>query len=309
MANLGTQGDELLYATYVGGSQEDLGNGIAVDRKGNVYVTGNTTSLDFPTVNAVQQEFGGDEEEGDAFVVKLNRAGSKLVYSTYLGGEAAESGSDIAIDSWGSVHVTGETRSTDFPIVNALQAIPGGGFSDSFVAKLDRAGSELVYSTYLGGSDFDVGLSIAVDRRGNAYVTGSTEGDALVAKLNGAGKALVYAFSVGGSAEDASSGIAVDRRGSVYVTGQTWSTDFPTINALQPIFGGGFSDSFVVKILDGRGLKNNTAAALFKMAEQDSKQAIDVALEAADPEVREVAVELLGDKLAEVHAMTTSLSA
>ena len=162
----------LSYSTYLGGSSEDVGLGIAVDSSGNAYVTGYTASTDFPTVNSLLATFGGGYH--DAFVAKLNAAGSTLSYSTYLGGSSDDYGIGIAVDSSGNAYVTGLTSSTAFPTVNSLQATFGGGSYDGFVAKLNAAGSTLSYSTYLGGSSDEYGYGIAVDSSGNAYVTGLT---------------------------------------------------------------------------------------------------------------------------------------
>ena len=158
----------LVYSTYLGGSGNDWGYGIAVDSSGNAYVTGLTFSTDFPTQNAFQRRFGGAT---DVFVTKLNSSGS-LVYSTYLGGSRPDWGYGIAVDSSGNAYVTGLTDSTDFPTTqNAFQRTFIG---DAFVTKLNPSGS-LVYSTYLGGSGMDWGRGIAVDSSGNAYVTGWTD--------------------------------------------------------------------------------------------------------------------------------------
>jgi uncharacterized protein (TIGR03437 family) len=143
-----------------------------VDSSGNAYVTGYTSSTDFPTANAFQAAFGGGFR--DAFVAKLNATGSALVYSTYLGGSGWDQGAGIAVDSSGNAYVTGYTNSTDFPTANAFQAALGG-FGDVLVTKFNAAGSALVYSTYLGGGNSnDEGYGIAVDSSGNAYVTGRT---------------------------------------------------------------------------------------------------------------------------------------
>ncbi len=257
----------LVYSTYLGGSGGDLGQGIAVDSSGNAYVTGDTFSTNFPTANPLQAVYGGGLNQGDAFVAKLNPAGSALVYSTYLGGSCQDSGQGIAVDSSGNAYVTGGTFSTDFPTASPLQAVFGGGLSDGFVAKLNPTGSALVYSTYLGGSGDDSGYGIAVDSTGNAYVTGETDStnfptsrplqassgggsDAFVAKLNSGGSALVYSTYLGGSSQDFGQGIAVDSAGNAYVSGVTNSTDFPTASPLQAVFGGGvdYGDAFVAKL-------------------------------------------------------------
>lgn len=262
VAKLNPAGAALVYATYLGGSRRDNGFGITVDAAGSAYISGWTQSSDFPTVNAVQPVFGGGDV--DAIIVKLNPAGSALLYSTYLGGSGTvEYGNDIAVDDTGSAYVSGLTDSANFPIANALQST-FAGVADAFAAKLSPAGSALVYSTYLGGSAWDNATGIVVDAAGNAYLVGLTisldfpttnalqpasggSWDIFVTKLNPAGSALVYSTYLGGSADDYGASIALETAGNIYVTGQTASVDFPTANALQPILAGG-RDATVAKL-------------------------------------------------------------
>jgi hypothetical protein len=165
-------GSALIYSTYLGGSHIDLSESIAVDSTGNAYVTGTTHSTNFPTANAFQ---GATAGMGDIFVTKLNATGSALAYSTYLGGTEHDGGWGIAVDAAGNAYVTGTTISTNFPTVNSFQSTTGSaGLEDVFVTKFNAAGSALVYSTYLGGGDREIGFGITVDSAGNAYVTGST---------------------------------------------------------------------------------------------------------------------------------------
>src|SRR6266849_713130 len=164
VAKLDPTGSTLFYSTFLGGSADDAGNAIAVDGSGNAYVTGVTRSTNFPTKNALQSAVGG---ASDAFVAKLDPTGSTLVYSTFLGGSAADGGNAIAVDSSGNAYATGNTLSTNFPTKNPLQPA-SGGVKDAFVAKLDPTGSTLIYSTFLGGSAQDSGSAIAVDSSGNA---------------------------------------------------------------------------------------------------------------------------------------------
>lgn len=263
VAKLNAAGSALVYSTYLGGSSDDYGNSVAVDASGNAYVTGHTSSTDFPTTTPLQASNGG---LFDAFVAKLNPAGGALVFSTYLGGSSDDRGNGIAVDATGNVYVAGTTSSSDFPTATPLQPHSGGGVYDVFVAKLNAAGSSLVYSTYLGGSDDDYGNGIAVDAAGSAYITGYTsstnfptanplqskfggQNDAFVAKLNSTGSALTYSSYLGGAGDDRSNGIAVDAAGNAYVTGATQSTDFPTVNAFQGTFGStSLNDAFVSKV-------------------------------------------------------------
>jgi len=238
--------------------------GIAVDTAGSTYVTGRTSSTDYPIVNALQGISGGFD---DVFVTKIDPTGAVLTYSTYLGGTDSDSGFAIDVDGFGSAYVTGDTLSTDFPVFNPIQAFNAGSF-DAFALKIDPAGTALVYSTYLGGTgDEDLSGSIAVDTAGAAYVSGSTPSldfpivnavqgtfgggvnDAFITKINPAGTAFVYSTYLGGSGGDGESGIAVavDASGSAYVSGGTGSTDFPLIGPIQAA-NAGFGDAFVTKI-------------------------------------------------------------
>lgn len=263
---LAPDGHSLIYSTYIGGSGNDSGSDIAIDSSGNAFITG-TASSGFPVVAPIQNRVGGDT---DAFIAKINPAGSALVYSTFLGGRLNDSGSDIAIDASGSAYVTGTTTSTNFPLLNPIQG-SNAGSDDAFVTKVNAAGTALVYSTYLGGINSDSGFGVAVDSLGNAHVTGTTFSpnfptanafqparaggwEAFVTKLNATGNAFVYSTYVGGSivadlfdfGEDGQA-IAVDGDGNAYVTGQTTTVDFPTFNARQSFYAGGFTDAWVGK--------------------------------------------------------------
>ena len=260
----------MLYSTYLGGNGNDSAAAIAVDAAGSAYITGGTTSTNFPTAAPIQPASGGNQ---DAFVSKLNPAGNGLVYSTYLGGSGGmvgsmEAGTGIALDATGAAYVTGVTSSTNFPVTaGALQVTNMGGGGDAFVAKLNPAGSALVYSTYLGGSSVDYASGIAVDFLGDAYITGYTASydflslralqpgnagpyDAFLTKLNPAGSGLVFSTYLGGTASDAANAVAVDSLGNAYVAGLTQSNDFPLKNPFQPLNGGSYG-GFVSKISPG----------------------------------------------------------
>ncbi len=261
VVKLNPAGSDLAYATFLGGSHSDLGRGIAVDGEGAAYVTGYTSSSDFPTAPGA---FDTSPSGGvDVFVAKLNPAGSDLAYATFLGrGE----GYDIAVDRDGAAYVTGITRSDDFPTTNGAFQTSYGGEADGFVVKLNPTGSALDYATFLGGSEWDTGNGIAVDRQGAAYVTGGTGSsdfpttpdafdrsynggdDAFVVKLNPAGSDLAHATFLGGSAGDYAESIAVDGDGAAYVAGYTWSSDFPTTPGAFDTSYNGDDDAFVVKL-------------------------------------------------------------
>lgn len=255
---------------------------IAADAEGCAFVLGTTTSADFPvTPGAYQSTYAGPaggDYYGDLFVAKFSPDGSQLVYATYLGGSGAEAGYDIAIDGSGNAYVTGATNSNDFPVLNAVQAQRSTSKTspdapDAFVAKLNAEGSGLVFSTYLGAPEPDGGRCITVSNQGEATVCGITfddfefpivnpfqgsgdggRGDVFVARFTPAGDTLAYSSYLGGNnGIDEPAGMAVDGAGNVYIVGTTSvptkdSNNFPTLNAVQPFFGGGFNDFFVSKV-------------------------------------------------------------
>jgi len=263
VVKLDSTGTTLVYSTYIGGGGSDTAAAIAVDATGDAFISGTTTSTNFPTTaSAFQTAYGGD---GDAFVTELNSAGDGLVYSSYLGGSQADSAQAIAVDSSGNAYLTGSTQSIDFPTtLNPLQPV-NGGTSDAFVAKVNFSGTALVYSTYLGGSEADVGQGIKVDSSGNVYIVGYTFSsdfpvqnalqtsnagapDAFVAKLNASGSALTFSTYLGGSGDDRGFGVALDTSGNIYVTGASQSTDFPTTSTAFQTNNQGSRDAFVSKL-------------------------------------------------------------
>ncbi len=258
---MGTLAVGLTYSTYLGGINEDIGYSIAVDSTGSAYVTGSTNSSDFPTASPLNGGFNGGNN--DVFVTKLSSDGNSLVYSTYLGGPNGEFGSSITVDLAGRAYVTGLTYSSDFPMAYPFDGSYKSG-GDVFVTKLSSDGNSLVYSTYLGGTNDDVGYAIAVDLAGSAYVMGGTSssnfptanpfdggynggGDAFVTKLSPAGNSLVYSTYLGGTGYDQGYDIAVDFAGSSYVSGRTSSSDFPTASPFDGSSNGN-NDAFVTKL-------------------------------------------------------------
>ena len=274
VAKLDSTGSALVYSTFLGGSALEFGHDIAVDAAGNAYVTGRAgNSSDFTGMAGtaagidilhIQPSPGGGG--ANVFVAKINAAGNAFVWATFLSGGSPDAGRAIAVDATGNAYVTGRTSSPNFPGTagSPIQAAYGGGpgslccdnfGGDAFVTKINAAGDALVYSTYLGGSEFDHGLSMAADAAGNAYVAGFTRSsnfptvnptqgvyggdagtltpgaaarDGFVAKINAAGDALVFSTFLGGDADDGIQGVAVDAAGNVYVTGSTLSVNFPT---------------------------------------------------------------------------------
>lgn len=266
VAKFNASGTALVYATYVGGGNNDYGRAIALDGDGNAYVTGNTYWGDFPT--SADAAYPTTQGESDAFVAKLNASGTALDYATYLGGRFDDYGYGIAVDGLGNAYVTGVTASDNFPTPNATYSVGGGG-NDAFVAKLNEQGTALDYATYLGGNGNDAGHGIAVDDNGIAYVTGITGStlfptrqglytelrggtDAFVTAFHPLGLGLIYSTYLGGDSDDSGSGIALDAQGSAYVTGQTQSSNFPTTPGA---FAAGPADAaFVGKIALGGNL-------------------------------------------------------
>ena len=273
----------LVFSTFLGGqdtgieeSEEETGLGIALDSLQNIYLTGVTCSNTFPLVTPIQHTFGG---VADCFVLKLQSDGQKILYSTYLGGERADAGRSMAVDSFGQAVVTGYTFFRDFPVVNAFQPNYKGNL-DAFVAKLAANGQRLIFSSFLGGSDEEnassisdstpVG-SIAIDRGGNIYVGGKTsssdfplvlptqtelrgETDGFVCKLDPSGTRLLFSTYIGSSTaennigDERITGLVVDGRGTVLLTGSTPGGDFPIILPFQSGYGGGISDGFVASL-------------------------------------------------------------
>jgi hypothetical protein len=246
------------YSTLFGGSAQTEVTAVAADDFGNAIIAGYTNATDLPANGAKTKNAGGL----DAFVAKFVGAGNQLAWCTYLGGSSDDRAFGVAVDAGGNVYVTGWTYSANFPLVKAAQSRFGGG-RDAFVTKLDPSGTMILYSTYLGGSNYDQGNAIAVDSQGNAYITGDTlstnfpmlnayqwtsrgQQEVFVVKLNAAGSSLLFSTYLGGGGDDHGAAIAVDRINHVYVAGSTYSTNFPIVAATQPRIGGG-QDAFVAE--------------------------------------------------------------
>ncbi|HXB68574.1 MAG TPA: SBBP repeat-containing protein [Candidatus Acidoferrales bacterium] len=293
VTKLNPTGSALLYSTFLGGPS-DINDalGIAVDAAGSAYVTGETGAADFPVTPGAFRTIRNGAY--DAYVTKLNPAGSALVYSTFIGGSAVDFGVRIAVDASNNAYVLGNTASPDFPTTaGAFNTVNNGGF-DLFVLKLNAAGSNLIYSTFIGGSGFDSAGGLAIDSVGNAYVSGagsanypttpgvfqpvsqSGTGGVVVSKLDPTGSTLVYSTFLG---DYAASGIALTPAGNVWVTGGTSSQSFPTTpDAFQGFFHPGIgSDAFLSEL-------NATGTAILYstyLGGTNTDGGADVALDAA----------------------------
>jgi len=267
---------EIGWSSYLGGSYYDGANGVAVDGSRNVYVVGQTDSTDFPTPDGFDTTTSG--EFFDAFVTKVDASAPSLVWSSYLGGSHSDFGFDVAVDGGGNVYVVGITDSTDFPTPNGFDTTFGGGIYDAFVTKVDASGSSLVWSSYLGGSDWERLYlhGVAVDGCANVYVVGETRSidfptpkgfdttfggvyDAFVTKIDASGSSLLWSSYLGGGEREFATSVVVDRSGSAYVVGGISvsgeaSMDFPTPNGFDTTLGG-WNDAFVTKVdASGSGL-------------------------------------------------------
>jgi len=265
VAKLAANGKSLYFSTFLGGSADDAGQGIAADDNGAAYVTGWTASSDFPVKNAFDTAANGEK---DCFIVRFSPGGNALIFSTYLGGAGNDQGRAIALDSGRSVFVTGSTASVNFPVKGALCENLRGG-RDVFVTKVHSTGQMLSFSTYLGGSGDDVGYDIEVDGAKAVYVAGGTASqnfrptsssgdkafggieDGFIVKLDMTGRQAISSYLLGGAKEDRIYGLALDKAKSVYLTGTTKSGDFPIKSSVDPRLNGP-SDAFTAMLKEGQ---------------------------------------------------------
>jgi hypothetical protein len=267
VAKVEADGTALDWVFPLAGSLDDMATGVAVDAAGDAYVTGSTSSPDFPVAVGPNLVKGA---RVDAFVAKIRSDGTGLVYSGFLGGSENEFGTGIAVDGTGEAYVTGFTYSSDFPVLNGPDITYNGG-GDGFVTRVKANGTGLRYSGFLGGTASDSGQGVAVDGAGNAYVAGGTTSadypavvgpdltfnggyeDGVVTKVSHDGRTVVYSGFVGGGSPDTAYGVTVDGAGSAYLTGLTNSPDFPHRRGLDRTYNGA-GDAFVTKVRnDGTG--------------------------------------------------------
>ncbi|MCH7499689.1 MAG: SBBP repeat-containing protein, partial [Nitrospinae bacterium] len=271
LVTLSSDGSSILYATYLGGDENDQAFGVTVDNNGNAYVTGQTASGNFPTSSgSFQSNFGGGNNDG--FITKINTLATtgadSLVYSTYIGGTGDDRAFGIAIDTLGNSYVAGGTTSINFPnIPGLIRPSPSpNNFSDAFIAKLSPNGSQLIYSTFIGGGSPDAARDIALDNQGNAYITGdgglsnefpivdpifpfsSSVGSGFITKIDQTASMVLFSTFISDGGINQAGDIALDSQGNIYIVGFA-GDNFPvTSNVVQPIFGG-VVDIFVMKIL------------------------------------------------------------
>ena len=259
---LSSSGSSLLYSSYLGGSQEDISEAIALTTSGEFFLAGETDSPDFPTKNPYQSSYAGGTGS-DVFVSGFSSTGSNLLYSIYLGGTGEDQAHDIAVDSSGRVYLAGNTASADFPTLNSYQAGPGGD-KDVFLTGLSSAGSSLLYSTYLGGTGSERGWGMEINTAGQVYVTGKTAStdfptenpyqaslrgvtDAFITRFSSSGSSLIYSSYLGGSGPDGGFGVDVVSPNTAYIVGWTYSDDFPTMDAYQSNWSG-TTDVFIARL-------------------------------------------------------------
>jgi len=251
---------ELLYSSYLGGSERENGNALALDADDCRIIAGETRSSDFPVEEPFQEVYGGSR---DAFVSKVSQDGGQLLFSTFLGGSFVDYARDIVLSEYEEIVITGNTGSSDFPLLNPFQGYQNG--QDGFITKLSPDGATLLSSTYLGGSMDESSQAITIDPSGSMTVVGYTDSpdfplqdpfqatytspldDAFITCISPEGDSLVYSTYMGGYGTDQAYDVIVDGEGYCYVTGRTSSSNFPVMNAYQESFAGTM-DAFAVKL-------------------------------------------------------------
>ncbi|MCI0613132.1 SBBP repeat-containing protein [bacterium] len=255
-------GSAIVYSTYLGGLNEDISNGVAVDRFGNAYVTGSTRSSTFPRKRKLFPFHPGFK---DAFITKINRIGN-MVYSVFFGGSDLDVANAIAVTKAGNVYISGYSESKDLPTKNALQPLFGRGETKAFLTKVNSQGTGLIFSTYFGGDGLNVIRSLQLDSSATAHIVGAASttnmvlvdpvqngnrggSDAIIAKISASGAKLIFASYLGGGNGELGNAGAIDSMGCFYVAGNTSSpSTFPLENPFQDRYGGGTEDGFIIRI-------------------------------------------------------------
>ncbi len=272
LTKISSNGSSLLFSTFWGGSHADNGWGIAIDNEDNIYIVGETRSIDFPLVNPCDGFEPSFLREG--FVSKLSGSGDSIIYSTYLGGSYGDEAFSIDTDDFGNAYVTGFTASYDFPIVNAFDSTINGS-DDVFITKLPPTGGFIEYSTFFGGGAGDYGRSIAVNLLGEVYVAGTTSSgniplvnpfdgtygavrDAFLIKLSESGSTLLYSTYIGGEGKDDGHDMDLDDFGRILIGGKTNSEyGFPAVNGFDSYYNGGEWDGFLIEFSEGQNVFSN----------------------------------------------------
>lgn len=265
LVKLNSQGNLLIFSTMIGGDDNDVPTDLVIDSKNNIYLTGFTYSPNFPvTTDAFQQTLEGGS---DGFVIRFNGNSTEIEFATLLGGKDIDIAYGIALDNSHCIYLTGLTLSQDFDITNGTFQTYSAGGIDGFITKMNSDGSSLIFSTYMGSSDDDLGKKIIVDTNSNIYIVGYTNsanfpvssqviqssaggnGDVFLIKLNSEGNSIIFSTFLGGSHIDYANDMAMDKFGNIVITGMTSSTDFPTLgDSTQLTFGGGYCDAFMCAI-------------------------------------------------------------
>lgn len=261
LLKLDPTGTVILSALYFGGTADDEGHRIALDSAGNIYIAGYTTSKDFPIVNGFQTTIGGRK---DVYIAKIDKAATKILFSSYLGGSLDDTLYGLSVDASGNIYLAGETLSTNFPVVKAIRPKFAGGFADGFVAKIAPTG-KVTYATYIGGRGNDRAYDVTSDADGNAFVVGFTSSsdfpianalqgkfrggseDAFLTKLSPDGSTYLISTYLGGSGNEEAIRVLVDSAKNIVIAGYTSSADFPISSAIQTSPAGSF-DIFVTKL-------------------------------------------------------------
>jgi hypothetical protein len=314
VSKISSDGQELLFSTYLGGSGDDQSyEGIALDNSNNIHITGFTNSNNFFGIDTQQNKYGGGSY--DVFVSKINADGSSLLFSRYIGGSNTDQGSSIAVDdSSGSIYVVGNTSSDTLPAAHPSRKNEGGG--DVFIARLDNQGNNVLYSTFFGGSAYDVGRDVVVTNSGEVYIVGATSSDkfplvkslqnygggsdAFLIKLNPETNEILYSTFFGGNGNDSGRGVSLSDSGSVYIAGSTSSSEnFPLAYALEGTYKGGDSDVFVAKISD-------EDQPIFSIAEIQAVQVVE-GVDLVQDKPTAIRVSVIGNKPQETINVSVSL--